>query len=76
MSDALRSQGIQSSWLDGMMVFMLVVAVGSTCTILLLRDLNRYWNVVGGALEAAGGAAVGAPPKPTATPETSEAEGP
>lgn len=49
--------------LDSMLVFALVIAVGSICSIFILNDVGRYWSGVRRKLEA-----VGTPPRPPQSP--------
>lgn len=60
-----EESAIQVRWLDSLMVFLLVIAVGSICAVVLLRDVGRYWSSVGARLEAVGSVPA---PSPSATP--------
>jgi len=48
---SMQQSGMKAGLLDSLLVFVTVIAIGSICSIVLLRDLDRYWRSVGGALE-------------------------
>lgn len=72
---SMQDSALKASWLDSLLVFAMVIAVGSVCSLVLLRDLDRYWKSVRGALEkvhtkegakAKAGGKDRAPPEPDA----------
>ena len=59
---------LSASLLDSMLVFALVIAVGSVCSIFILNDIGRYWTGVRQRLEKVGVPAPKPAPKPAPTP--------
>lgn len=56
MREGGKDSSMRASVLDSLMVFGLVVTVGSVCVLVLLRDMERTWGALGGALEGIQGA--------------------
>ncbi len=54
---------MESTWIEGLTVLVLVAIVASLGVVILGRNLGRYWNGLGAALESVPGLAEPAPPR-------------